>query len=217
MRPRELIKRAQRLKKQAFARQSLEWFEKVEMRQIVWKVTSEIDYDLSKIKDITVKQGERVALFKSGIFTRLLTLGKSTNISDTFDTVYFVDVAPQSEKIGIRAPDYPITSDNKSFGFSGNIVYKIMDDQVSIGNFITNLVEKDSILESKKIVRWLRDGLLFQVFKEILKDYSYSEFMNVERLSLLIELESRLGAELKDYGLEIISLELMHYTPAKEF
>lgn len=213
---RKWVKRGQRWKKQALARKSLEWYEKSEMGQIVWKVTSESDYDLGKLKEITVKQGERAALFKSGIFARLLTLGKS-NVGDTFDTVYFVDVTPQTEKIGIRTPDYPITADKKSFGFSGNIVFKIMDDQVSIGSFITNLVEKDSILEPEGIARWLRDGLLFQVFKEIIKDYSYSEFMNVERLSLLIELESRLGAELRDYGLEIISLELMHYTPAKDF
>jgi len=216
MSARKWIKRVQRLKKHALKRKSLEWFEKGEMGQIVWKVTSEDDYDLNKVRDIIVKQGERAALFNSGVFTRILTPGKST-VSGSFDTVHFVDTTPHTEKIGVRAPDYPITSDKKSFGFSGNIVLKVRDDQVSIGNFITNVVEKNSILEPKEIVRWLRDGLLFQVFKEIIREYSYSEFMNVGRLSLLIELESRLGAELRDYGLEIISLELMHFTPAREF
>lgn len=217
MSTRKWIKRAQRLKKHALSRKSLEWSEKSEMGRIVWKVTSEDDYDINKIGDITVKQGERAVLFRSGILTRLLTPGKSTDVGEAFDTIYFVDVTPQTEQIGIRAPNYPITSDKKSFGFSGNIVLKIIDDQVSIGNFITNLAEKNSILEPQEIVRWLRDGLLFQVFKEIIRDYSYSEFMNVERLSLLIDLESRLGAELRDYGLEVISIELMNFTPVREF
>jgi regulator of protease activity HflC (stomatin/prohibitin superfamily) len=210
------IKRAQSLKKKTLERKTLEWFEKNEKGKIVWKVTSEEEYVLKKVKYITVKQGERAALFNSGIFTRLLSPGKSI-ISGSFDTAYFLDITPQTNKVGIRAPDYPITSDEKSFGFSGNIILKIMDDRASIGNFITKIVEKYSILETKEIVRWLRDGLLFQVFKEIIREFSYTAFINVERLSLLIELESRLGAELRDYGLEVVSLELMHFTPARVF
>ena len=210
------VKRAKGLKKKAFARKSLKCPEKGENGQIVWKVTSDETYDLNKVRDITVKQGERAALFYSGIFSKLLFPGKS-EIGHSFDSVYFLDITPQTEKVGIRAPDHPITSDEKSFGFSGNIVLKIMADQVSIGNFITKLVEKNSFLETKEIVRWLRDGLLFQVFKEIIREYSYSEFIKVERLSLLFELESKLGAELRHYGLEVVSLELIDFTSARVF
>ena len=65
------IKRAQSLKKKTLERKTLEWFEKNEKGKIVWKVTSEEEYVLKKVKYITVKQGERAALFNSGIFIRL--------------------------------------------------------------------------------------------------------------------------------------------------
>ena len=163
-----------------------------------------------------VNEDERVAVYVAGNFRSLLAPGQHAVVDD-FDSAVYVDVSPKIEKVGNRAPNYPITSDGKSFGCSGNIEFRVQEDQVAIGNFLSKLVGTNESYTPKKLANWLRDGLLFQVFKEIIKDYTYNEFIEMERMRLLMELEVKLGAELRSYGVEIVTLELRHFTPPRSF
>ncbi|MBN2335874.1 SPFH domain-containing protein [Candidatus Bathyarchaeota archaeon] len=163
-----------------------------------------------------MNEDERVAVYVAGNFRSLLSPGQHPVVDD-FDSAVYVDVSPRTEKVGIRAPNYPVTSDGKSFGCSGNIEFRVQEDQVAVGNFLSKLVGTDESYPPKTLANWLRDGLLFQVFKEIIKDYTYNEFIEMERMRLLMELEVKLGAELRGYGVEMVTLELRHFTPPKSF
>jgi len=204
------------LKKKLTRQQKVEWTDRETTESMILRIPNKTTPDPRKISGFTVQQGERVALFQKGSFHSLLTPG-SHEVNDEFDQAYYVDVTEKTQQIGIRAPEYPITSDGQSFGFSGNIVFRVMSDQVSVGSFITRLVDEQEQYEPVQLSMWLRDGLLFQVFKEIIKDHTYEEFRSLERLDLLMEIESRLGFELRDYGVEVVSLELKYFTPSKQY
>ena len=103
-----------------------------------------------------------------------------------------------------------------SFGFSGNLVFKVMEDPTSIGNFLTKIVGQKKEVTPNSVSLWLRDGLLFQVFKELIGKYEYEEFRDLDKVELDMNLESKLGFELKDYGIEINSVEIKYYTPPKK-
>jgi regulator of protease activity HflC (stomatin/prohibitin superfamily) len=203
------------VKNRIIQKEQLSWSQE-KKDDLIYKFPNEMTTKIDNIGEILVKQGQRVALYKSGVFQSVLQAGLN-RITAEMDTIYFVDVTQKKHVIGIRAPDYPITKDNISFGFSGNIVFKIMEDPVSIGNFLTKIVTSKEEITTKSITLWLRDGLLFQVFKEIIKNYEYEEFQKVDKFELDMNIQTKLGFELNNYGIEVTSLEIKNYTPPKKF
>jgi membrane protease subunit (stomatin/prohibitin family) len=204
-----------RLKEMLFSRQRISWSIKDD-KHLVWRLPNETYPDIKNIGEIEVKQGERVALYQGGVFKTIFPPGIN-RVVDDFDSGYFVDVTPKKHQIGIRAPNYPITKDRKSFGFSGNIIFRVMEDPTSIGNFLTKVAGNQDEVTTGSISLWLRDGMLFQVFKELLSDYDYEEFRSLEKMELDLNLLTKLGFELKEYGLEVESFEVKHYTQPKTF
>ncbi|MHA1112501.1 MAG: SPFH domain-containing protein [Promethearchaeota archaeon] len=205
----------EKLKKLLFKKPRISW-NRIDEHNIIWKLPNETYPNTDNFGEIEVKQGQRVAVYKTGVF--LATLPPGINkVENDFDSAYFIDVTPKKFPIGIRAPNYPITKDKMSFGFSGSIIFRIMEDPTSIGNFLTKIVANQDEVTTRYISLWLRDGLLFQVFKEILSDYDYAEFRGLEKMELDMTLETKLGFELKDYGLEVQSFEIRFYTEPKTF
>jgi hypothetical protein len=182
---------------------------------MIWSIPNEKYPNISNIGEIKVKEGQRAVIYNSGVFQTLFPPGTNRVLSE-FDSAYFVDVTPKKQPIGIRAPNYPITRDGMSFGFSGNLVFKVMEDPTSIGNFLTKIVGQKKEVTPNFVSLWLRDGLLFQVFKELIGNYDYEEFRDLDKVELDMNLESKLGFELKDYGIEINSVEIKYYTPPKK-
>ena len=202
------------LKKSLFKKSTLSWEKKDD--SLIWRISSSTQPKINEVGKVVVRDGEIVALFNSGSFQGLLKTGQHP-LSEDYDEVIFIDVTPKTQKIGIRAPDYPFTADSKSFGFSGNIVFKVQEDNASIGNFISKIVDKSTSLDPIDVTKWLRDGILFQVFKDLISNMRYDDFINMDRFNLMLELETRLGFELRDYGLEILSTEIKYFTPPRSF
>lgn len=203
------------LKQLLFKKPRISW-NRIDEHSLIWKLPNETYPKMNKIGEIEVKQGQRVALYKTGVFQAIFPPGIN-KVVDDFDSAYFIDVTPTKYQIGIRAPNYPITKDKMSFGFSGNIIFRIMEDPTSIGNFLTKIVANQDEVTTRFISLWLRDGLLFQVFKEFLSDYEYEEFRGLEKMELDMNLETKLGFELKEYGIEVQSFEIRYYTEPKTF
>jgi len=203
------------LKQLLFKKSRISWNQTDEDR-LIWKLPNETHPNINKIGEIKVKQGQRVALYKTGVLQAIFPPGIN-KVTDSFDSAYFVDVTPKKHPIGIRAPSYPLTKDKMSFGFSGNMIFRVMEDPTSIGNFLTKVVANQDEVRTRFISLWLRDGLLFQVFKEILFNYEYEEFRSLEKIELDMNLETKLGFELKEYGIEVLSFEIRYYTEPKTF
>lgn len=196
------------LKKATTPRKTLSWDEK---KSIVKVYPDDELKSLKKITTVQVSNEECVSCYTGNSFTGLLRTG-THDLSDNIDKIIFIDTSVQKEKFGIRAPNYPITLDGQSFGFSGNIAFKILDENTAISGFLANIVKEKKDYSSKEVMRWLRDGIFFTVFKEILETQTYKEFIGTERTDMMIELESRIGYELMDYGIELVSLEILNYT-----
>lgn len=171
---------------------------------------------LKKITKLMVGNDECVSCYYENSFTGLLRTG-THDLSDNIDKVVFINASVQKEKFGIRAPNYPITSDKKSFGFSGTISFKILEENAAVVNFLSRIVQNKPDYTSKDIMRWLRDGPVFSAFKEILGAQTYDEFYKTPKIDLIIELESRIGYELMDYGIELVSLDILNYTEPVQF
>lgn len=204
-----------KMKQKLFPKDRVIWNNDDE-HNLIWKLPNEAYPKINKIGEIEVKEGQRVALYKKGVFQILFPPGVN-KVLENFDSAYFIDVTPKKHPIGIRAPNYPITKDKLSLGFSGNIIFRIMEDPTSIGNFITKIVVNQDIVTTRSTSQWLRDGLLFQVFKEILGDYEYEAFRSMDKMELDMNLETKLGFELKEYGIEVNSFEIKYYTEPRYF
>jgi len=204
-----------RLKETLFKKPRIQWSQ-TDDESIIWRIPNESVPDVKNIGEIEVKEGQRAALYRGGVLATSFPPGVN-RVVDDFDSAYLIDVTPKKRRVGIRAPDYPITKDNVSFGFSGDIIFRVMEDPTSIGNFISKIVSNKEDVSPRHISSWLRDGLLFQVFKELLADYTYEEFRSLDKLELDMNLETKLGFDLKDYGIEVISFEVKYYTEPKTF
>ena len=202
-----------RMKKAITPKKTLSWVEK---NAILKEYPDYTVKSLSKITKIQVGTDECVSCFTSNSFSGLLRTG-THDLSDNIDKVVFINASVQKEKFGIRAPNYPITADKKSFGFSGTMSFKILEENAAIANFLSRIVQSKPDYTSKDVVRWLRDGPVFTAFKEILGAQTYDEFYKTPKIDLIIELESRIGYELMDYGIELVSLEIMNYTDPVQF
>lgn len=186
--------------------------------ELVWEDKNSVAFRVSEEvgQDILVKEGERVALYGAGSFHTILGSG-SHEIESEVDELVFLDVSQQKEKFGIARPRYPITRDQLSLGFSGNLVFNIMEDRVSVGNFVEKILGEKGSITSSEIVTWLCDGLLFQILREIISGYTYAEFLNLDRRDLHIAIETKLGLDLSGYGLEVNSVEILYFTPPLRF
>ena len=202
---REIIKK---LKKTVKQKKTLSWKNKNSLSR---EFPNNEMINLDKITEIEVGNNECAACYSSSKFTNLLRTGLYER-PDSVDKVIFLDTSVNRVKFGIRAPNYPITLDKMSFGFSGIISFKIMDESVAVGNFVSKILKQNEDYTSKELMRWLRDGPLFTAFRDLIKDLTYSEFIKTRKDDLIIELETRIGYELMDYGLELVSLDIINYT-----
>lgn len=105
---------------------------------------------LKPITKIQVGNDECASCYTGNSFSGLFRTG--THLSENIDKVVFVDTSTRKEKFGIRAPNYPITLDKMSFGFSGNISFKILDENAAIASFISNIVQGKQDFNSKDIL-----------------------------------------------------------------
>lgn len=202
-----------RIKKAITPKKTLSWEEK---NSILKEYPDNTVKSLKKITKIQVGNDECVSCYTGNSFTGLLRTG-THDLSDKVDKIIFINTSVQKEKFGIRAPNYPITADKKSFGFSGNISFKILEENAAVANFLSRIVQNKPDYTSKEVMRWLRDGPVFTAFKEILGSLTYDEFIKTQKIDLIIELESRIGYELMDYGVELVALEIMNYTEPVQF
>jgi len=182
-----------------------------EPTELIWRLPSVEYKNLSAIDQLIVKEYERVALFKAGVFSGVLAQGEHKLSSDT-DEIIFVDTSPKTQVYGIRKSQGLITKDKFRFGFSGKITFRVKEDNVDIGNFLTKIVSSRNSFNERHLIRWLREGPLLAVFREITKNLTLEQFRTMNRRKLNMETEAKLGTELSTYGIEFISNIIMYFT-----
>ena len=196
------------IKRMIFPMKVVSWNrEQEEVENLIWRIPDENYPDVDDIDQVLIKETERVAIFNQGTFKDTLAQGKH-DIFENVDEIIFLDVSPKTLPFGIPRSQGPLTKDNRRIGFSGNISFSIQENPVSIGSFITKYANGKKSITSDDFLAWLRTGPLHSVFRDILRDLTGEEFQGMDKLDLLMELESKLGAELNDIGVEIDNLEI---------
>ena len=178
-----------------------------EAENLIWRIPDDLYPDVNDIDQVLIKETERVAIFNQGSFKDTLAQGKH-DIFENVDEIIFLDVSPKTLPFGIPRSQGPLTKDNKRVGFSGKISFSIQENPVSIGSFLTNYANGKKGITSEEFVTWLRTGPLLSVFRDILRDVTGDEFQGMDKFDILMELESKLGAELNVIGVEIDDLEI---------
>lgn len=191
---------------------TLSWSDKT----VLVKKFSDEKETLKPFNDILVGSDQCVACYSSNRFSNLLRTGVHS-LPDDVDKVFFIDTSVYREKFGLRAPKHPITIDKKSFGCSGYVSFKIIDENVAVGNFINKIYSHMEYGNPKEVMRWLRDGVLLTAFQDIVKDQTCDDFLNKEKDGVVFEFESRIGYELMDYGLELVSLDIQNFSKPRQF
>ena len=182
-----------------------------EPAELIWRLPNVEHKNVNAIDKLVVKEFERVALFKAGVFSGVLAQGEHKLLSDV-DEIIFVDTSPKTQIYGIRKSQGLITNDKFRFGFSGKITFRVKEDNVDIGNFLTKIVSSRNSLNERYLIRWLREGPLLAVFREIVKNLTFEQFRTMNRRKLNMETEAKLGTELSIYGIELTSNTIMYFT-----
>ncbi|MBL7169148.1 SPFH domain-containing protein [Candidatus Bathyarchaeota archaeon] len=182
-----------------------------ESQGVIWRLPNEVYPNVKSMAEIVANEYERAALYISGTYSSVLSQGRH-DIPKGVDEVIFVDTAPRDMPFGIPRSKGPLTKDGARFGFSGKITCRVGDSSLDIGKFLTKIVASRKTISYEELVAWLRDGPLNSVFQDIAKNYDYPEFITIDRDELLMELEAKLGPELYDNGIELVSLEITNFT-----
>lgn len=196
------------IKRMFFPLTVLSWNrEEEDTENLIWRLPDENYPDIDDVDQVLVKETERVAIFNQGTFKDTLAQGKH-DIFENVDEIIFLDVSPKTLPFGIPRSQGPLTKDNKRVGFSGKISFSIQENPVSIGSFLTKYANGKKEITSEEFITWLRTGPLLGVFRDILRDITGEEFQGMDKFDILMELESKLGAELNVIGVEIDDLEI---------
>ena len=141
---------------------------------VSWRLPNDDFPSLRSVKEVIIAENERVALFQQGSFLTILRPGKR-ELDERADELFFIDVSEKTGNIGFKKKDHPLTTNNQSFGFSGSVTFKVLEDNASIGGYVESIGMDHSDVNVRLIINTLREGILFQAFREILLNYTYDE------------------------------------------
>ena len=200
------------LKNALTKKQTIEWKHELSKKsELIWRLPNEKYKNIKDIDILIVKEYERAALIQSGFLKNVLTQGSHTLPINT-DEIIYIDISPQTRPFGVPKSSGLLTKDQSRIGFSGNISFKIKEDNVDIGNFITKIVSHANSLPCNQLIKWLREGPIYIALRDVIKDRTFDQFLKIGSEELQLELESKIGFNLTSYGIELLSINITNFT-----
>ncbi|HUS78447.1 MAG TPA: SPFH domain-containing protein [Patescibacteria group bacterium] len=196
----------------AFRRpRTVSWERQEDLSPMIWRLPDEGHPDVGSINRVMLREHEKAALYKAGTYDNVFSQGEH-DLPKDIDEVVFVDISPRTRPFGIPRFQGPETKDGLRFGFSGRVTFRVNEDVVDVANFVNKVVSGRASVSDEDIVGWMREGPLKSVFKDIVKERTYEEFRHMDRDEMMMELEAKLGMELSDNGMELLSIEILNFS-----
>lgn len=180
-----------------------------ETQDLIFQIPNDKFPKLESVKEVVVKEHERVVLFASGVIKKILTPGNH-QISKGITNIVWVDVSPKTCPFGIRKDsNLLLTNDGKNIGISGLINLKIRGDESSIRLFFKRVVAGQKTFNCVQLVEWLLKGLLSSVFHDIIGKFKSGEISKITMARLADLVLAGISEELSKYGLEASSIHIV--------
>lgn len=178
-------------------------------KSLIWRIPDENFSKVSDIKEVIVKEHERVLILSSGTIKRFLPPGRYEISKDVTDVIW-VDVSPKTCPFGIRkSSNALLTADGKVIGISGTITLRVKGDEGSVRLFFLKVVTGQKCYTFDQLVEWLSHGILVSVLHDVIAKIKSDDFGRVSRAELGDKILAGLSEELAQYGIEATSVHIV--------
>jgi SPFH domain / Band 7 family len=181
--------------------------------ELVWRLPNDKYPKISRVNAIVVKEFEKAIFYKGGTMESIRSSGKHP-VPKGINEIIWVDISPKQETFGIPKNHGPTTKDGHQLGLSGALTLRVNGDmEKNVAQFISRVVAANTSFTREQLVDWLREGPLVSVFRDIAKNFTYKEFIQIDREELISQqVRPRLFNELYRLGLDLISIDLTGVT-----